>query len=186
MSTALNYLEEIENFEEELQSFQVKTKDEAMWCMRKLKKLFDEKQENEEAVKIEIERLNQWLEAENGKLERGIKFFTALLEDYHRQELEKDPKKKTIKLPLGTLQLRAQQPEFERDEEKLLAWLKKKKLKDFIEKIEKPKWSELKKAAQVIDNNVVYNGEIVDGITVTPKEPKFTVKLNGDESNGTI
>ncbi|ABN53666.1 MAG TPA: hypothetical protein DEF39_11450 [Hungateiclostridium thermocellum] len=182
MNNALQMLEieEVYNMpEEKRERFKVTDKDSANWCLRKIKALKQEIEENKRIADAEIQRIQSWLKEVTEPLERSIQFFESLLIEYHMNIYAEDPSKKTIKLPYGTLKARAQQPEFCRDDEKLVNWLKQNGMTEFVKVIEKPEWNELKKKVKVIGNSVVYEetGEVIDGITVQERPPKFTVEV---------
>lgn len=104
----------------------------AAWAVRRIAKIRAEMKENERICKAEVApleaeigRLQGWLSRENGTLERVATFFAAHLERFMRTLHQNDPKApKTIKLPHGSIALRAQQPEVEYDDEAVLAWAK--------------------------------------------------------------
>ena len=100
---------------EEKERFVVDNEQKANWALRKIKQLQEKQKENAALAASEIRRIAEWERDVNGELQNNINFFTRLLSDYHRQVLEQDPKAKTIKLPYGTLKMRAQQPEYIRD-----------------------------------------------------------------------
>lgn len=177
----MDYDEALSLPEEEKQNFEVKDNSSANWCLRKLKALKAQQAENSQLAKTEIDRIKAWEEAENGKLQDGIAFFEGLLIQYHMEKLEQDPKKKTISLPDGKLKARAQQPEFIRDDEKLVGYLRKAGRTDYIKVIEKPEWGEFKKVVEVaMDGKTVVDtqtGEIVEGVIAEIRPPKFTVEV---------
>ena len=83
----------------------------------------------------------------------------------------------TYNLPGGTLVMKKQQPEFSIDEERLVPWLEQ-NAPNFVKVKKSAKWMELKNTVVVMGNDVVdENGEIVPGVSVTQREPKFTVTV---------
>ncbi|OPZ45537.1 MAG: Bacteriophage Mu Gam like protein [Firmicutes bacterium ADurb.BinA052] len=86
-----------------------------------------------------------------------------------------DPQRKTFKLPAGAFQVRAQQPEYQRDDAALVRWLEEHVMPDYLELVKKPKWGELKKIIETKGGVATVAGEVVDGITVVPRGLKFTV-----------
>jgi len=82
-----------------------------------------------------------------------------------------NPRQKTFKLPAGQVQIRAQQPEYVRDDAKLIGWLKGNDMADYIEIVEKLRWGDLKKQLkQLGDKMLSPDGEVVDGILVVDRE----------------
>lgn len=170
---------ELEQGRDEKERFRVTGKDSANWCLRKIRALKSEMDENIKMAREEIERIQEWLEQVNTPLENSVKHFEALLEEYHIQVISEDPDRKTIKLPHGTLKLRARQPEYKRDEKTLLSFLKDNGLNEFIKVIEKPEWGVLKKNVELAGDKVVHRdtGLIVEGVTVEKRPPGFTVEV---------
>ncbi len=169
--------------EENREQFIVDDEQKANWALRKMRQLTEKKEASIQLAETEIERIKTWLEEVNGELQSSIDFFTSLLAAYHRQVLEQDPKAKTIKLPYGQLKMRAQQPEFRRDNDKLLAWMKREWVsemqEDFIKTIESPNWAELKKYLEIAGDKMVDPGTglVVDGVEVIEREAKFSVEV---------
>ena len=83
----------------------------------------------------------------------------------------------TYPLPHGKLVWKDQQPEFERDDEKLLSWLKANKRQDMVALKETVKWGDLKKTLTFQGDEAfdTETGEKVPGITVVNRDRVFTV-----------
>lgn len=161
--------------------FRIRDDSQATWALRKIRKIRKQVESKRALAQAEIERINAWLESELRRLEREEKFFEGLLAEYHLGLLQEDPSHKTHRLPGGRLQYRSQPPEYQRDEAKLLSWLKERQMTEYIEVIEKPRWSELKKAVKVAGAHVVTDdGDVVDGVVAIERPPKFSVILDSD------
>ena len=150
----------------------------------KLVKSIDEDVANvEELCKEEIkkheERIAKYKSSQIEPLLRQREYFIGLLKNYTEHELA-DSKKRSIKLPNGTLSLSKQQPVWEyEDEDSIIETLKVLKYDEFINvKVEESiNKKELKKATVVDEEgNVLAYGHKLPGITVTQREDKFTVK----------
>ena len=167
--------------EEEKERFKVKDNEGADWCLRKIKALKTQQDENTGLAQKEIDRIKTWEKAENEKLQNNIAFFEGLLLEYHLPIYQADDKKKTISLPNGKLKMRKQQPNFIRDDEKLVEYLKNTGQSDLVEVIEKPKWGEFKKNLEVSEDGSIVadkgTGELVDCIKAEIRPPKFTVEV---------
>ena len=167
--------------EEEKERFKVTDNSSADWCLRKIKALKTQQDENTQLAQKEIERIKAWEETENEKLQNNIAFFECLLLEYHLPIYQADEKKKTISLPNGKLKLRKQQPNFIRDDEKLIGYLRHTEQFDLIEVIEKPKWGEFKKNLEVSEDGAIIadknTGELVDCIKAEIRPPKFSVEV---------
>ena len=80
------------------------------------------------------------------------------------------------RLPSGEIVKKYPNPEFRRDNNKLLDWIKANGL-DYVEVKESPKWGELKKITKVMNGQVVTeDGEIVEGVEVIEREPVLEFK----------
>ncbi|GIM47590.1 phage protein [Collibacillus ludicampi] len=160
------------------ESFVIDTKEKAVWALRKLAKIRREMEENQSIADKEIERIKLWLEDVNGALQKDAEYFESLLQAYHRMVLEENPKAKTIKLPHGTLKARKQEPDYIRDEEKLLAWTKENQ-PEAVKVKENVDWSTLKKMIVSTENGVAIdeNGQVIEGITVVDRGIKFSVEV---------
>lgn len=171
---------ELEELEEQEQRFQVETPEQANWALRKIRALQAKINEARELAQAEVDRINQWLSDETGKAEDSIAFFTSLLEEYHRAELERDPKAKTIKLPYGQLQMRAQQPEYIRNDELLRPWVEQNKPEFLIPQPAKLDWAGLKKVIAITGATTIdpETGESIPGLVIEQREPKFSVKVD--------
>jgi len=174
----------------ENQRFRIQNDNQADWALRKIARARQDMKEAEETAAMEIEKINRWLDGQRDESLRTERFFTALLQEYYEPRFMTNPDKKTYKLPSGKVQRRTQQPQFDRDNEALLAWLKQREMTDYIEVKETPKWGELKQQVQVVGEHVVIKdgplkGEIIDGVEVVHRPPTFRViTTEGDEGNG--
>lgn len=167
------------------EGFVVDTREKAIWALRKLKHILDEKAAVEAAAREEIKRVEDWLANEVKRLDADAAYFEGLLADYHRRVLAEDPRAKTIRLPHGTLKVRAQQPEYRRDEAALLAWVKANR-PELVKVKEDVDWAALKKSLMVAGEDAgapfmpVVDGEtgaVVEGVLAVPRPDKFSVEI---------
>ena len=87
---------------------------------------------------------------------------------------------KSYDLPSGKLVLKHQEPKYDTNDETLVPWLKKNKMPELVKVKETADWVNLKKQLKVSPDGtamVTEYGEVVPGVTVTPREDKFTVTL---------
>ena len=171
---SVNLIETIENLgvpeiPEERERFRIETKDQAAWALRKMSRIKAEQDENIQTAQAEIERITSWRDEENGKLERSISFFEGLLYEYFVQLRDENPKLKTMKLPHGSLKMRAQQPQYEYDEDQLLPWAKE-NLPDAVVVKESVAKTPVKKHIQE-------TGEMVPGVQMVERPEKFSVEV---------
>lgn len=159
--------------------WRIETDSQAEWVIRKIKEEKDEAERIINTCKEMIKYYEEEIKKTQESLDKTVKHFTVLLEEY----FEKVPKKRTktqesYKLPSATLVRRYPKPKPEVDKEKLVSWLKERGLQDYIEVEEKPKWGEFKKIVNFAGDKVVdENGEVVEGVTLVSREPEFQVKL---------
>ncbi|WP_027309316.1 host-nuclease inhibitor Gam family protein [Caloramator sp. ALD01] len=169
-------IQEVEQLEGKEQ-FKVTNIDQANWCLRKISALKKKQIENEQLAKAEIERIEKWLKKENEQLENSIKFFEVLLEEYAKEQREKDAKFK-LSTPYGKLSFRKQQPKWNYDEETVLKFLKASGKTEFIRVKEEINKAELKKKFKVVGELVVdENGEIIEGITIEEQPEKVVIDV---------
>lgn len=126
------------------------------------------------------EQLDKWLKSVTDSAERTEIFFTQKLEDWHRPTGEKSQK-----LPHGTVGLRKQQPEYVKDETRLLADAKELELP--IK--ESPDWAAIK--ALLVQGPEVSTGEhaavvqstgaVLASVRILPRPDAFYVKTGEAE-----
>ena len=131
-----------------------------------------------------------WYKQKIAEIEEQTDANTANLEHKLREYFQTVPHKKTktqesYQFPGGKLTLKQQEPEYKRDADTVIAWLKANKGEQFIKIKEELDWSNLKKACGVADGKLIAgetvteDGEIiqivVDGVEVIEREPKFVV-----------
>jgi phage host-nuclease inhibitor protein Gam len=171
---------------ENKEPFTVDTQEKAAWALRKLRQIRQKQAENAntanailDGLRREMEATQNWLKEQNEALEGDASYFVGALEAYHRKLMEENPKQKTVKLPFGTLKLRAQQPEFQRDAATLLAWAKASR-PDCVKVKEEADWATIKKSLIVQDGKAIdtTTGEIVP-VDVVEREPVFSVEVEG-------
>lgn len=139
-------------------------------------------------AKAEAEKWREFyqrkIEQEEKRAEGTIAFFTAKLRQYFDTVPHHTTKTtESYELPSGKLVLKAQEPEYKHDEPTLIGWAKTNHHEDMVKTVTKESfdWASFKKgisAYQIVDGNVINptTGEVVPGITVENREPKFTIK----------
>lgn len=158
--------------------FKVKDLSGAEWCLKKISR-----------AKVRYEEIKAYVESEKAKLDAFLAdakeqfdgdkgYFESLLMPYAMEQLEGQKKKKSIKLPSGTIGFKAMPAEVVKDDEALKAFVKD-NMPEYIETKETVKWGELKKTLTAADGRfVTADGEIVDGVTYTEKPDVFYSKIN--------
>jgi len=165
--------------------FSIENTEQAIWALRKIARIERERKEAREAAQLEKARIDDWLSVEEKRCDQARAHLDFLLEEYHRKIFAENPKRKTIKLPHGTLELRKQPDDWAISEETLVPWLMENRPELVIvpEPKPKPDRAEIKKAFEVRGKRAVYvdkeTGEIVEvpGIEVHERGLKFSVKV---------
>jgi hypothetical protein len=83
--------------------FRVKDLASADWAVAKLARARARFAEQQAFAQAEADRTRAWLDECHRELDDAEGFFGGLLESYHRQILEGDERRKTVKLPSGQL-----------------------------------------------------------------------------------
>lgn len=128
-----------------------------------------------------IEKIQEWGKEAKKESEDRIAYYSALLETYIREEIQKQvaagkKPKKTIKLPYGKISLKSQQPEYQKDEKALYEFAKQ---TGYVVPVEpKLDWVKLKKDCSILgDKLITPDGELVEGVTVFERNDKFYLEL---------
>lgn len=104
--------------------------------------------------------------------ERGLQAYLEMVPAAKRTKTQV-----SYELPGGKLVLKAQAPEYERDDAELVPWLKNNGLTDLVKVKESANWAELKKTLKEGPDGtcmITADGEIVPGVKVEQRPPKFT------------
>lgn len=168
--------------EEEKEKWKITDDNTADWALDIIREANAEYNRFEMVVKAKIEQLQNALQKAEEERNRTVNFFEFKLYEYFNslddKVLKKTKTQKTYKLPTGKLKLKKREPEFKREDDKLLEWLKERNMRDYIEIKEKPKWGDLKKVIKTAGNRAVsVDGEIIEGITVIERPDEFKVEL---------
>lgn len=154
--------------------FEITDDAKADWAIRKIA---DSRAETERFISLyEVK-----IQAVQEKLERTEEYFGSLLLAYMEQQPDVKATKtqRSYTLPTGKLIVKEQEPKYTTDDEALVSYFKETGKNEFIKTIQKPEWGEFKKNTSLVGNAVVDKdtGEIVPGVKVEQREPKFEVKL---------
>lgn len=148
----------------------------AEWLIDKVNEELIEKARFKESIinKIELlqEKLKKVEEEEQFIIERRNSYLIEYFETIPEKFKKKTKTQEKYRLPSGSIIKKYPKPEFKRNNDKLLNWIKANNMNEYIEVKEAPKWGELKKTIQVVGNQVVTeDGEIVEGVEVVEREP---------------
>ena len=151
----------------------------AEWAARKIREARQDTQKWTEYYERQlsaIRRANEDTEA----------YFAALLADYFETVPHKATKtQESYSLPSCKLVLKAQQPEFNRDEAVLCDYLDKKGRDDLVKITRRADWAALKKMLKVMEDGtcVDADGEIVEGVQAFSRQPEFKIEMKEDNEH---
>lgn len=153
----------------------------ANYFCKVVNELREERAKTEELINQELERVKREYEAyktkEFNRIDGQIQYFSGLLESYATKELQ-NGKKRSIKLPHGTLSIKKQQDKYDYDEEAILECLKKNKQDKFIkvQTVETVNKKDLKKEGFSHNGKLYLDNIEVKGVVITAQPDKFEVK----------
>lgn len=161
------------------EEWQIRNDQDAEWALTKIREEETDVKRLVNACQAQIDFYNGRIQQEQERLEQSTGYLKSLLLNYFGQVQHRKTKtQESYKLPSGTLKLKQQSPKYTQDNKVLLQWLKDRKMEEYVQVKESPKWGELKKTTKVVGNKVAtQDGEIVEGVTVTEQAPIFTVEV---------
>ena len=166
---------------EEVQPWKIKNDNDAEWLINKVNEELVEvnnfKGSLEEQINKLKEKLDKLNKEEDSIKERRDMHLTKYFETIPTELKKKTKTQEKYRLPSGEIVKKYRKPEFKRDNNKLLSWIKNNKLDDYVETKETPKWSELKKITKTVGGQVITeDGEIIEGIEAVERPPIMEFK----------
>ena len=152
----------------------------ADWACRKIAEEKAELTRIRELAEAQIARIEEKVAAAERRFENGTRFLTSKLAEYFETVPHKTTKTKaSYRLLSGTLTRKFGGASMEKDDDKLVEFLKASGNLEFIKTEEKPKWGEYKKRLEIMGGSVVdkETGEIVDGVKAIEKPDTFSVDV---------
>ena len=152
----------------------------ADWACRKIAEEKAELTRIRELAEAQIARIEEKVAAAERRFENGTRFLTSKLAEYFEMAPHKTTKTKaSYRLLSGTLTRKFGGTSMEKDDDKLVEFLKASGNLEFIKTEEKPKWGEYKKRLEIMGGSVVdkETGEIVDGVKAIEKPDTFSVDV---------
>ena len=151
------------------ENWKVTNDKEAEWVIEKYNEEMLEKARYKESLQAKMESLQEKLrkleDEEREAKERRDSYLIEYFETIDDKFKKKTKTQEKYRLPSGDIVKKYPNPEFKRDNNKLLKWIKANEL-DYVEVKETPKWGELKKITKVVSGQVVTkDGEIVEGVS---------------------
>ena len=171
-----------QEIEQEAQSdrFVIDNLDKLDWAIRKVAAIEKDAEQKIECAKRQILRLQEYIRRVNEDTEKNTAWFKAMMEPFVKTLLE-GGKRKSFDTPSGTVGFRAQEPEFEKNDDKLVAWLEENGKRKFVRVKKQTDWTEFKK--QLVDvmedgTCVTQDGELIptEVIKAIPRPDKLYVK----------
>lgn len=145
----------------------------ADWAVRKIATARAERDRLIDHFARQIEKANE----ECANTENAM---TALLYEYLDTVPSKQTKtQRSYKLPSGTIRLKTQQPDYQRDAATLAKWLVDNGHSQYVKEVPTPMWAELKPLTSAVGETAVIadTGEVIEGIKVVARPPKFEVEV---------
>ena len=156
----------------EEQGFVIDTDQKAKWALDKIKE-----------ARADRDYWVAWYEQKIVEIKAQTDANTANLEGMLSAYFDTVPHKKTktqesYTLPGGKLILKTQNPEYKRDDKAVIEWLKANGQERFVKIEEKLDWAGLKAETAAFKGRIITeDGEIIPGIEVIDREPKFVVEV---------
>lgn len=147
--------------------FIIDDEDKANWALRKLAKITAARDDVKAQARVEFDRIATWLDEQLTRADREAEFFEELLEQFHRNQLTADPRRKTINLPAGTLRARKKPPNVEiEDVDAFLEWARE----------ERPEFVRTKYevARTAVKDAACKDGEVLPHVAVEPEGVSYT------------
>ena len=145
----------------EQESFQVTDQQSAEWTVRKIAEHRRRQREVDELYQAELYRLKKWMEKETEKEQNSILHLENLLMPWAQEQ------GKSVSLPSGRVRFRKVPDKFIYDDRAVIEWAKA-NLPEAVRIKEEPDKATIKA-------HVKATGELPDGLTIEPQEPKFEV-----------
>ena len=152
----------------------------ADWACRKIAEEQAELDRIRELADAQIQKIEEKVAAAERRFQNGTRFLTGKLAEYFETVPHKTTKTKaSYRLLSGTLTRKFGGATMEKDDSKLVEFLKASGNLEFIKTEEKPKWGEYKKRLEIMGGSVVdtETGEIVEGVKAIEKPDTFSVDV---------
>ena len=167
---------------EDQEQWKITSDAEAEWLIDKVNEELFEINRFELSLTNKIELLKERLEKvkkeKENKISRRDSYLLRYFEEIPEELKKKSKTMEKYRLPSGEIIKKYPAPEFKRDNDTLVNWLKENKINNYIEVKESAKWADLKKATKTIGSSVILEetGEIIEGIEVIERAPTLEFK----------
>ena len=157
----------------------------AEWCLSKIRAAKKNAEREIEELTRQMEFYKARMDQVQHDYEEEKNFFQEMLLPYFSNRVEGGFTKETktqvsYPLPTGKLLLKHREPEYDykTKQKDTIEWLKKNEGQQFVKVKEELDWKALKAIVTVSGNGVcTKEGEVIPGITVTPREDEFVVEV---------
>lgn len=163
--------------EEDNGHYRIKNDKEAEWAMRKIR----EANEDKEFWKAHYDQQYKSVCYTN---DLTISNMESLLQTYFGTVPHKVTKtEENYSLPSGKIMMKKQDPEYDRDDEKIIEWLKKNKGEKYVKVEEKLDWAAFKKTLTVVGEACAdSDGQLIPGLKAVERDDVFKVQLKKEGS----
>ncbi len=163
------------------EAWKIKNDDDAEWLIEEVNRDLVEKARYKLALENKIKNLQDKLrkveDEERTAIERRNSYLIEYIETIDEKFKKKTKTQEKHRLPSGEIVKKYPGPEYKRNEEKLLKWIKSNKMNEYVEVKKTLKWGEFKKITKVVNGQVVIDtGEIVEGVELIEKPPVIEFK----------
>ena len=125
--------ETIQSQSDETKDFIIDSDEKAEWALRKISEERAETQRYVNVCKSMIKEYEEKIRKVEENSKNKLSYFNFQLEQYFQSVIHKVTKtQQTYRLPSGVMRLKYQHPEFKRDDDVLLKWLKENEMHAFI------------------------------------------------------
>lgn len=156
----------------EMDGFVIDTDAKAEWALQKIKEARADRDTWVAWYKAKIDEIKEQTDFDTMNLERLLKEYFASVPH------KKTKTQESYKLPGGKLVYKTQNPEFKHDDDAVIKWAKANGFGQYVKVKEELEWQKLKDATEIFDGHIVTeDGEIVPGVVVENREPKFVVEV---------
>ncbi len=152
----------------------------AEWALGKISTAKKELARLEELAKVQIDEINQRLEAARTRQANEIhRMEELLLEYFNSVPHHKTKTQETYRLLSGVLRLKTSRPTAKRDDDQLTTWLADRGMFNFLKIKPSVKWADLSKKVDLSTGQPVFvdTGEIIEGVEVIPPSTTFSVEV---------
>jgi hypothetical protein len=158
--------------EEDNGHYRIKNDKEAEWAMRKIR----EANEDKEFWKAHYDQQYKSVCYTN---DLTISNMESLLQTYFGTVPHKVTKtEENYSLPSGKIMMKKQDPDYDRDDEKIIEWLKKNKGEKYVKVEEKLDWAAFKKTLTVVGEACADgDGQLIPGLKAVERDDVFKVQL---------